>query len=656
MYYSPSSTSTYFKMSFLVHLSILLLAFNSQAFAQWQKLDNLPVTNVQTMAIELLETLNIWVGADSTPNNIAAAGLYNSSNGGSSWLQVNNETNQQISLAGNSVRSISLAPDNTSSSQLMLVAFSQLGIYRSTDGGNTFTPAQIQNAQSPNQYLMQNIDHVIMTKQRGINRKLYAIINANDYELGTASISGLYSATISTPNQEILWQKIGPLQSPVSKLVVDPNNSDNLYIISSGYRIMKSIDGGLNFIGSNSGLPTGTQAAISDLVIDPTMSSTLYASGSQLDVKGFYKSTNSGQSWTVTNQSEEFHRIAIDRSNGLKNIYAIKAETPFVGTQPQYLVYRSQNEGVSWSKLDNSNQNVLTGNTLNTIAIQNSVIFVGGEDGIFSFNDESSTSSTPGSSADTGNSGSINLDVSPGNVTITAGRSLTFNLSATNQTQSPIANVTIKSNGLPVGIQAVLLSDTCFLDDAIITCNIGSLNINEPTVLSLSLVFPDTLPDTIPAISFKLDAPTLDAPIITVVNSSNSVGALTALTGSATVKVGDKFSTGIFLAMNANENTEFVLAGDLPSKGTFIWHSQDCSRQTSCNDGNFTYVPNDSSGGQTEIIQFYVRNVVTLQTSEPTDYIITIKNRDSRAAHLELWTLLTLMMALLLFRHKNLSL
>jgi len=651
--YSLLFVNTKFKITLFAQLILLTLLLNDHAYAQWQKLANFPTNNIRTIAINPIEPLHIWAGADSTPNNITAAGLYNSRNGGSTWLQVNEINNQGISLAGNPVSSISLAPDNTISSQFMLVAFSNLGIYRSTDGGNTFSPAQIQNSQSPGHYLTQNIDQVIITKQLGITRKLYAILNSNDYELGTASTSGLYSATISTPTQEIIWLKVGSLQSPINKLVVDPNNSDNLYITTSSYRFMKSIDGGLNFIDSNSGLPIGTQAVISDFVIDPTMSNILYASGSQFDVKGFYKSTNSGQSWTVVNQSEEFHRIVVDSSNGLKKIYTIKAEVPLVDTQSQYSVYQSQNEGLSWSKLDNSIQNELTGNRLNTIELQNRILFVGGEDGLFTFNDENSTSSAPSSSAGTGNNGNINLTVNPDSVAITAGRSLTFNLTASNQSQSSISNVTITSTGLPNGIQAILLSDICFLDAAIITCNIGSLNVNEPIVLSLSLILPGTLPDFVQSISFELDAPTLDAPIIANVSSSNSVGALTAISGATTVKVGDKFSTGTLLAMNSNENTEYVLAGDPPSKGTFFWNSQNCDNQTSCNDGNFSYIPNDSSGGQTEIIQFYVRNSATLETSASTEYIITIKNRDGRAAYFGLWSLLFLIVTLLLFRHKN---
>ena len=641
MLYSATITTIDLKKLIFVQSLVLLLIFHTSAFAQWQNLSNLSVTNIQVISIDPTNPTHIWVGADSTSNKINEAGLYYSQDSGLTWSQVNSMSNQGESLTGKVVNSISLTADNTSADHFMLVAFSDIGIFRSTDGGRTFTEAQIQHPQSSSQFLTQNVDKVVITKQ-DLNWKLYAVVNANDYTFGTASTSGIYSTTISSTTQALFWQKVDSLQLPINKLIVDPNNSNILYIATSDSRLMKSIDGGHNFIDSNSGLPSGPQMIISDLVIDTTTNSTLYISVSQSNIPGLYKSTNSGLSWTIVNSSEGFNRLSIGNSIGLKKLYAIKSENSFSGNQPQYSVLKSDNEGLTWSQLENSLQNILTGNKLGTIKTHNGILFVGGKDGLFTFNIQNSKSKPLNLSSRAENSNRISLTVNPANITITAGRSLTFNLNATNQTDSSLTNVTITSAGLPSGIQAVLLSNGCSLDNSIITCQIGSLNVNEPVVLSISVIMPDTLPNSLQTISFTLDAPALNQPIITSVDSSSSIGSLIAHSGTATVTVGDKYSTGEFIATNANAETEYVLSGDLPTNGTFLWNSQSCDEQISCSDGNFSYIPHENSGGKTETIQFYARDKTTFAVSELAEYIITIENRENRAASIGPLALLVL--------------
>ena len=471
-------------VSFIIQILVLLFAFNSQGFAQWQKITGLPNVKVNDIALDPAQPTHMWVGtgiSQINPGNPTIAGLYHSQNNGLTWMQVNSLTNQGISLTGKSVQSISVAPDNTISSGLMLVAFSN-GIFRSIDGGNTFNDAQIQNPQIPGTFLTENISQVVVTKQLGFNRKVYAIINDNII----SGNSGLYSATVTTPSQQINWQKINnnlQFNQFINKLVVNPNNSNIIYVQTSDGQIMKSSDGGLNFIAANSGLPSGVGAIISDFTIDPLLDSTLYASAYQSGVKGFYKSVNSGLSWTVVNQSEIFHRIVMGNSNGLKTLYGIKTETTFNNAQPQYTVVQSQNEGLTWTKLDTSLQSQLSGNTLNAITVHNGTVYAGGEDGLFSFGNGFG-----------GNQNGLSVTASANPILVQPNGVVTVTLTIINTSQSILNNVSVIGSTLPAGTLMTNFNvPECNLASTQVSCVLNNLVQNVPVTKTLSFTMPSTL-------------------------------------------------------------------------------------------------------------------------------------------------------------------
>ena len=475
-------TNVRFTLTFFTQLLVLLLFFNVPVHAQWQKLTNLPAAKVNAIAINSVQPQEMWAGLDFTPNNTFTAGLYRSQNNGLTWAQVSPTSLQGIPLSNKPVRSISVAPDNNFSSSLILVAFANEGIYRSVDGGNTFVAAQITNPQLPGTFLKQNVSQVVATKLQGTTRKLYAVVEDDGAGFGL-STSGLYSASIVSPTQQIAWQRTGFTSLKIKKLVVNPNNANILYIVTTDSRIMKSNDGGANFIDSNSGLPAGVGAVISDFAIDPTLDSTLYASGFQGGVKGFYKSINSGISWTVVNQSEVFHRITVGNVNGLKTLYGIKTETGFNTTQPRYEVYQSQNEGLSWSKLDTSLQSQLTGNTLNTIETNNGSVFVGGDDGLFSFSN--GVGGVP-------NGLSVMATANP--ITVQPGGQLSVTLTVTNTTQSLLNNVTVLGSTLPFGtVMSSFNVPECNLASTQINCTLNNLVPNVPVTKILTFTMPSTL-------------------------------------------------------------------------------------------------------------------------------------------------------------------
>ncbi|MDH5257763.1 MAG: hypothetical protein OEX07_07135, partial [Gammaproteobacteria bacterium] len=470
-----------------VQLLALLFVFSNQANAQWQKITSLPATNVHLMALDPSEPNHMWVGTEYNQFNPSGSGLYHSQNNGLSWMQLNSYTSQGISLAGTPVRSISIAPDNTVNSHFMLVSFANQGIFRSTDGGMSFTETQIPNLLSPGSFLKQNVSTVVVTRALGTTRKLYAVVDADEAAIGTA---GLYSATISFPTQQILWQKAGYIQDRIKKLIVDPNNANNLFVVTygsgvgSGSRLMKSIDGGQTFTNADSGLPMGTNATITDFAVSPTISTSMYASVFQSNVKGFYKSTNGGLSWTVVNNSEVFFRIVAASLNGVQGLYGIKDKS-LIGSQPQYTVYQSQNDGLTWTELDTSFQaGGLTGKTLHFLEIHNGTIFVGGDDGVFSFGN--------GFGGGVQNGLTVTASANPQNVQ--PGGQVSVTLTVTNISQNVLSSVTVTGNSLPMGsVLSSFGAQECNLSSTQVYCSFSNLSPNVPITKTLTFTMPSTL-------------------------------------------------------------------------------------------------------------------------------------------------------------------
>lgn len=76
-----------------------------------------------------------------------------------------------------------------------------------------------------------------------------------------------------------------------TKICSDPKNSSVVYVYGGGVTVYKSNDGGVSW-SSLTGQPAG--GSCTTLIIHPTATGTMYAATQS----GFYRSTNSGQSWT----------------------------------------------------------------------------------------------------------------------------------------------------------------------------------------------------------------------------------------------------------------------------------------------------------------------------------------------------------------------
>lgn len=148
------------------------------------------------------------------------------------------------------------------------------------------------------------------------------------------------------------WSSIGPNfnhgsgylgNGRVNVIVADPNNSTTLWLGSPAGGIWKSTDGGANWLAFGDDIPS---IGVSDIVIDPNDSDIMYIAtgdkdggsfsaltgGFTMDTKGvgILKTTDGGLTWNTTGLSKTeinmffIHRLLMDPSNSNKLIAATR--------------------------------------------------------------------------------------------------------------------------------------------------------------------------------------------------------------------------------------------------------------------------------------------------------------------------------------------
>jgi len=263
---------------------------------------------------------------------------------------------------GGRINALAIDPNNSS---IRLAGTSAGGIFKTTNGGFSWDP------------IFDTSTHLAIgdiTFEPGNSQVIYA--GTGDPNIGGYVFlgNGVYKST----DGGATWNNIG-LQNAriVSRIIVDPNNVNKIYVATMGLPQERNNDRGL--YTSNDGGQTWTQslfvsneAGIIDLIMDPNNSQVLYASSWNrirylyeslvygTDAK-IWKTVDGGLNWThLTNglPSGVLSRInlAIDQGNPAK-VYACVVDTNFNVEG----VYSSSNAGTNWSTIPTAN---LSGNAL----------------------------------------------------------------------------------------------------------------------------------------------------------------------------------------------------------------------------------------------------------------------------------------------------
>ena len=257
-----------------------------------------------------------WTDSNNFPANNAIQSaiqgnstyLFRTSNKGASWTPF--DTN----LPG-AAHSISPDPVNAS----MIVVSTEAGIYRTTNGGGTWTQ------QSADQY-------AILSRSPANPSTIYALNNC----------SGTYQST----DNGITWSFRGFVGSCASGIVADPINAATAYMFNTDYSasfpgVQKTIDNGVNWSPSFAGVPGTPFVSALAAGSDGSLYAGLIYFPAVGSFGGVYKSTDHGATWAA---------IINGLYSGISvQSLAVAASNPsIVYVTDGYVLFESTNAGALW--------------------------------------------------------------------------------------------------------------------------------------------------------------------------------------------------------------------------------------------------------------------------------------------------------------------
>jgi len=243
----------------------------------------LPLWDVRALAIDPQNSSTLYVGT--------GRGLFKSVDAGASWNAAGNGLPTLPIRVGTrtptNVDRLVIDPQNPTTVYAnasvplemgtSIVCCSE-GLFKTTDGGANWYELTLPVGRQPSSGLPYSVLNLVIDPQNPTT--LYAPEVGGPPALFKSTDGG---ATWSTINSSIA----------ISALAVNPQDSNTLYA-STLNGVLKSVDAGLSWTSTTSGLPGG----VVSLVIDPQQPTIVYASGG---ISGVFKTSDGGANWTATN-------------------------------------------------------------------------------------------------------------------------------------------------------------------------------------------------------------------------------------------------------------------------------------------------------------------------------------------------------------------
>ena len=243
------------------------------------------------------------------------------------------------------------------------------GIWKSTNGGASFKPIFDKYCMSIGAIALDPKDPNIIYAGAGESNM------RNTVSIG----DGMYKSYDAGEN----WVRIGLDSSEhISKIIIDPSNSNNIYVAVPGplwsdgkqRGLFKSTDGGKTW---NKILYIDEKTGVADILIDPSHPETVFATtwefrrmpysfNSGGNGSGMYKSTDGGRSWKELSQGlpkKPFGRIAFTLAPSAPNNMLAIVESNQTG------LFISSDGGENWKKQSATSNIVARPFYFSTIAI-----------------------------------------------------------------------------------------------------------------------------------------------------------------------------------------------------------------------------------------------------------------------------------------------
>lgn len=280
-----------------------------------------------------------FASAGLDPNEVH--GVYKSTDGGATWLNVNNNV---LGAACGEVKSLAFHKNN---SERIYIA-SVNGVYFSTNGSN--------NWQKSIGLPYETLGGITIKSD-----KIFAFTNG----------AGVFTGDINSDGA-ITWDPNQKLITPIAfaQVTVNPLNSSQIYASAYPGGIFRSDDGGLTWQEKNFGMASFSvddpmRQGYYAMSISPSNPDILYLG---LYEKGVYKSFNRGDTWYPVNgttwqmYNKKITSIVVDASD--ENIV-------YVGTEEG--IYQTNNGGKDWLEINNG----LASKDIKTLKQSNGRLFAG---------------------------------------------------------------------------------------------------------------------------------------------------------------------------------------------------------------------------------------------------------------------------------------
>ena len=590
-----------------VFLIAALAVFSSNVQAQWTPVP-LNATDIISLAIDPANQANMFAGIgcqnQTTPGNCSStSGLYKSTNSGSTWVQ---DTN--FNIRGKAVTAIAIAPDN-SINRKMFVAVDKQGVFKSIDGGQSWTQAFIRPATNPTANYAEHITQIIITNKIGNQQAIYALVRSDPS--GYTGAAGIY-ATVDDGNT---WNKMYT-GSDILKMAVAKNQANTLYVSTTPTGELRKASNvnpassfsSINFASITSGLPLN--GVVTDFIIDPSNSNYLYATAFNNSVEGFYRSINAGASWTSLS-TNSFSKLAVDTAQAPTKYYGSKNDSQT--NQAQYHIYSSTN-GTTWTIDDSTHPGFP--DSPKVLDVANGVVYAGVSTGLF----KNGTGDVVASGLD------IRLTVRP-TATVREGGDITYSMTLQNlSTNVDATNFTVTSTtALPLGttfVSATPTTNSCTVSQTrMVSCNVASINRNSLANLGVTVRLPNPFTQNQVSMTFRAnvsgDTNLANNTNITALTTVSQTGNLTVPVANnsptpRTVRVGDTASPPFALSatpVSATDQLTYIIeSGGNGTLGTFQFVNPSNALGTESLSPNFTYTPNSTGATGTDTIRFRVRD------------------------------------------------
>jgi photosystem II stability/assembly factor-like uncharacterized protein len=289
---------------------------SSDGGINWEQRTSPPSTSINAMVINPQKPDTIYLASGDYLYGPGGSVL-KSSDGGSSWAEINNG----LPIASNRfLYSLVINPLNPENIYLGTLSW---GVYKTTNGGENWEWTNLTIAPVFSIYIDDKNPDII-------------------YACGSGG------GVLKTINGGLEWQPLNlnvhqTVLTPFYKITFDPNNNDLAYIASQ-YGLHKSIDGSISW--NLTTLLGNDDHSVYEVTIHPNNSDTIYAGTvGYLGPKDLFRSTDQANTWTnlqVTNGAG-VSKILFDPTN---------PDIIYVGAFEKG-IFKSTNKGQNWQTINN---------------------------------------------------------------------------------------------------------------------------------------------------------------------------------------------------------------------------------------------------------------------------------------------------------------